>query len=484
MTREHACNRPTAGAIAERHPRLVAAIVADARITAAHRGERFEFRSTSRTALLQALRLALVTDAFLAQCLYRMKAATQRLGIPLLPRLLHRIAMSSAQVSIGDPVVVEAGVYVIHGQVVIDGYTEIGTGTTLGPFVTIGLLSGNLHGPGDRPSRQHRHRSQGSRAGPDREQRSHRRQLRGAAGRARRCHRGRRSGPDRSREPSMPEPRRFFIVHMQKSAGTSLRDRLRNQFPESAIYPNRTDGADKRVSVISLRHLLERWDARGDEIRLVAGHFPLATTEVLGAPFVTLTVLRPPVERTLSYLRHRARDQQGRRREVARRDLRRPLPVQRADPQPHDEDAVTHRERSSSRETVSSVMSMTRLSDWSARSAHSSGWIASDSSRISRRFCRELEIRYSIDLGEPTRSNATEAMPASKRSRSTHRCRQCAGRRTLRVRPPTVRRRSYFVLPCGSGEHPGTSRIRPPSGDVFGVSITRTTPVDPLVRSG
>jgi hypothetical protein len=30
----------------------------------------------------------------------------------------------------------------------------------------------------------------------------------------------------------------------------------------------------------------------------------LSTTEVLGAPFITLTVLRPPVERTLSYLRH------------------------------------------------------------------------------------------------------------------------------------------------------------------------------------
>ena len=143
MTRVQRSNRR---AIAERHPRLVAAIVADARITAAHRGERFEFRSTV-DALLQALRLALVTDAFLAQCLYRMKAATQRLGIPLLPRLLHRIAMTSAQVSIGDPVVVEAGVYVIHGQVVIDGYTEIGTGTTLGPFVTIGLLSGNYTGP-------------------------------------------------------------------------------------------------------------------------------------------------------------------------------------------------------------------------------------------------------------------------------------------------------------------------------------------------
>ena len=61
----------------------------------------------------------------------------------------------------------------------------------------------------------------------------------------------------------MTDPRRFFIVHMQKSAGTTLRDRFRNTFDEDAIYPNRTDGTDKRLSVISLRHLLDRWQARG-----------------------------------------------------------------------------------------------------------------------------------------------------------------------------------------------------------------------------
>ena len=100
------------------------------------------------------------------------------------------------------------------------------------------------------------------------------------------------------------EPKRYFIVHLQKTAGTTLRDRFRATFPESAIYPNPSDGRDKRLSVISLSHLLERWKARRDEIRLVAGHFPLSTIELLDADFVTLSVLRPPVERTLSYLRH------------------------------------------------------------------------------------------------------------------------------------------------------------------------------------
>ena len=82
-----------------------------------------------------------------------MKAAGQRLGIPILPRLLHRIAMLSAQVSIGDPVVVEAGVYLIHGQVVIDGLTEIVMWDNRRPFVHDRFAVGQLPRPGDRSPR-------------------------------------------------------------------------------------------------------------------------------------------------------------------------------------------------------------------------------------------------------------------------------------------------------------------------------------------
>jgi serine O-acetyltransferase len=129
-----------------RHPRLREAIAADARVTALYRGERHEFRS-GLDAALQAIRLAWVSDAFLAQALYRLKARLQSLGMPLVPRLAHRLAMALAQVSIGDPVVMQPGVYIIHGQVVIDGLVEIGPGVTIGPFVTIGLRAGDLLGP-------------------------------------------------------------------------------------------------------------------------------------------------------------------------------------------------------------------------------------------------------------------------------------------------------------------------------------------------
>ncbi|MEO6318600.1 MAG: hypothetical protein ABIP36_07450 [Acidimicrobiales bacterium] len=122
------------------------ALVADARTTAAHRGERYRFRSRA-DALCQCLRLMVVTDAFLAQACYRLKARLQSLGVPVLPRLAHRAAMVLGQVTIGDPVVIGPGLYLLHGQVVIDGFTEIGPGALIAPFVTIGLQAGSFEGP-------------------------------------------------------------------------------------------------------------------------------------------------------------------------------------------------------------------------------------------------------------------------------------------------------------------------------------------------
>lgn len=128
-----------------RHPGLREALIADARITAAYRGERHEFRSRVDVAA-QMVRLAWASDAFLAQSLYRAKASLQARRVPLLPRVAHRLAMAVGQVSIGDPVVVEPGIYIIHGGVVIDGTVEIASGVTIAPWVTIGLRAGDYRG--------------------------------------------------------------------------------------------------------------------------------------------------------------------------------------------------------------------------------------------------------------------------------------------------------------------------------------------------
>lgn len=132
-------------------PRFWAAVVADARITARYRGEHARFRS-SFEALGQVVRLAWVTDSFLAQVCYRAKVSCRARRIPVLPAVLHRLSIVLGQVSIGDKAVISPGVYLPHGQVVVDGLTFVGAGVVLRPFVTLGLRDGFIFGPniGDR----------------------------------------------------------------------------------------------------------------------------------------------------------------------------------------------------------------------------------------------------------------------------------------------------------------------------------------------
>jgi hypothetical protein len=97
-------------------------------------------------------------------------------------------------------------------------------------------------------------------------------------------------------------PQRWFFVHMHKTAGTALYQRLRHQFPPEAVYPTTAD-QQANLATLHLDLLCRRFDEHGDRIRVITGHFPLCTTELLGVPFTTMTVLRDPVERTLSALR-------------------------------------------------------------------------------------------------------------------------------------------------------------------------------------
>jgi serine O-acetyltransferase len=119
-----------------RHRGLRAAVLADARCTAAFRGERHEFGS-SLDAALQILRLIAVSDAFLAQTLYRAKAALLARRVPVLPRLLHRLSIHLAGIYIGERAHVHPGIYIVHGQVVIAGPAVIHPGVVISPAVTI-----------------------------------------------------------------------------------------------------------------------------------------------------------------------------------------------------------------------------------------------------------------------------------------------------------------------------------------------------------
>jgi serine acetyltransferase len=132
--------------IQSRHPSFVEALLADARMTAAFRGERHEFRS-GLDGILQALRLMLQTDAFLALAAYRMATSLRARGVPILPWIAHRLAMISAQVSIAETVIVHPGVFIPNGQVVVYGFVEIQPGVSLYPWITVGPTGGAVDGP-------------------------------------------------------------------------------------------------------------------------------------------------------------------------------------------------------------------------------------------------------------------------------------------------------------------------------------------------
>ena len=128
--------------VQSQQPHFVDAVIADAKLTSRLRGDDEEWGGRLDT-LVRVLRLVWVTDGFIGQVLYRAKARLQVLGVPILPLLLHRLAIMTADLYIGETVLMHPGVFIGHGLVVIDGFAEIHPGVRIMPGVTIGLRGDN-----------------------------------------------------------------------------------------------------------------------------------------------------------------------------------------------------------------------------------------------------------------------------------------------------------------------------------------------------
>ena len=101
----------------------------------------------------------------------------------------------------------------------------------------------------------------------------------------------------------------YLFVHCQKTAGTSLMAQLSHQFKPGEICPSEAiKKQDGPMAILSLKSLETYLDKGSKNIRVVSGHFPYCTrdllAEKLGPKIRTFTILREPVERTLSFLRH------------------------------------------------------------------------------------------------------------------------------------------------------------------------------------
>lgn len=114
--------------------------------------------------------------------------------------------------------------------------------------------------------------------------------------------------------PPGGRPPTFFFLHVMKTGGTSIVHHVQENFAVGETEPDYRElppGTPVPVQhYASLVRLWELDDRRRARIRLYMGHYPYWVTELV-QPDVTFTVLRDPVDRTISMLRQLAREAPG-----------------------------------------------------------------------------------------------------------------------------------------------------------------------------
>jgi serine O-acetyltransferase len=145
---------PVAAAL-RRHPGFLDAVAADTRFIAPRCGRPMGPSPSKWAMMVETLRIAWESDAYLAQIAFRLRADLLRRRVPILPKILHRFSIVWIQMSISDSVVIKPGVSIPHGLVTIGGLVEIGAGVMISPSVSIGLTTeGGYRGPTIGPGTQ------------------------------------------------------------------------------------------------------------------------------------------------------------------------------------------------------------------------------------------------------------------------------------------------------------------------------------------
>jgi hypothetical protein len=97
-----------------------------------------------------------------------------------------------------------------------------------------------------------------------------------------------------------------YFLHIEKTAGVSVHKVLNERFAPGTICPARIDVDIEGATAESLA-----------PYRLFSGHFTGGFTDFLGAPLRTVTLLRDPIQRSISHYAHIRRDPSAEHHELA-----------------------------------------------------------------------------------------------------------------------------------------------------------------------